>query len=361
MSARRCAGVACGRCSSPPGAAPIARLALRAAARTSLADGRRRGARRRRRAPRASGRSTVDVQVDAVEQRAAEPAAVAGEVRGRCSGTPGSPRPHGHGFVAATSMQRVGNSAARWPRTIVTCRPRAAGAAPRAPSARTPTARRGTARRGGRASPRPGRGARRRRPGRTRRSCGAARGRAAVDQPAARRRPATLWMRVTSIASVAGQRRQDRGQPPREHRLARARRAVQEQVVAAGRGDLSAGSGASCPRTSRRSAPSGLARRRGRCRRERGGGVAAQDRRHRARSPTPATATPSTSAASPAHSRGTMSPASPWRRAPSATASAPRHGRSSPPSDSSPKTAQRSTRSAGTGRSREQADAGARS
>ena len=32
------------------------------------------------------------------------------------------PRPHGHGFVAATSMKLVGSSAARCPRTIVTCR-----------------------------------------------------------------------------------------------------------------------------------------------------------------------------------------------------------------------------------------------
>ena len=48
--------------------------------------------------------------VDAVQQRAREAAAVAGEVRlaSTCSACP--PRPHGHGFEAATSMKRVGKT-----------------------------------------------------------------------------------------------------------------------------------------------------------------------------------------------------------------------------------------------------------
>ena len=63
---------------------------------------------------------------------------------------------------------------------------------------------------------------------------------------------------------------------------------------------------------------------------------------------TPATRRPSTRPASPARSRGSRSPSRPSRRAPSATLSVPRAGRSSPPSDSSPNTAQRASAAAGT-------------
>ena len=62
----------------------------------------------------------------------------------------------------------------------------------------------------------------------------------------------------------------------------------------------------------------------------------------------PAMTRSSTSAASRAHSRGTMRPAMPAWWAPWATASAPRQWRSSPVSDSSPKTAQRSSAPVGT-------------
>ena len=62
--------------------------------------------------------------------------------------------------------------------------------------------------------------------------------RALGDQAAAVCSPATEWMRVTSIASARGQRRQHAGEAPREHRLAGAGRAVHEEVVAAGGGDL---------------------------------------------------------------------------------------------------------------------------
>ncbi len=109
---------------------------------------------------------------------------------------------------------------------------------------------------------------------------------------------------------------------------------------------VSARIGAACPRTSRRSSPPRSRRLGAGVRRSAGGGSPRRIAATPARSATPATAIPSTSAASAAHSRGTISPSSPWRRAPSATASAPPQGRSSPPSDSSPNTAQRSTRSA---------------
>ena len=52
-----------------------------------------------------------------------------------------------------------------------------------------------------------------------------------------RARPRTLWMRVTSSASSRVERREDRRQPPREHRLAGARRAAQQHVMAARGGD----------------------------------------------------------------------------------------------------------------------------
>ena len=51
-------------------------------------------------------------------------------------------------------------------------------------------------------------------------------------------RPAAEWMRVISSASPASSGGQHAGEPPREHRLARARRADHEQVVAARCGDL---------------------------------------------------------------------------------------------------------------------------
>jgi hypothetical protein len=50
----------------------------------------------------------VEHEIDAVEQRAAEAPPVLGVLRVGAA-APGSPaKPHGHGFVAATSMKRVG-------------------------------------------------------------------------------------------------------------------------------------------------------------------------------------------------------------------------------------------------------------
>ena len=60
-----------------------------------------------------------------------------------------------------------------------------------------------------------------------------------ADQPGAgASRPAIEWMRVTSSARLVVERRQDPGQPPGEHRLADPGRAGEQQVVAAGGGDL---------------------------------------------------------------------------------------------------------------------------
>ena len=334
-----------GRCRRRPAGEPV-RLAL-ARVDHALADLGRGGA--------ASSRSAVGGR--ARRRRpgcrcgpAAGRTAGAGGGRGRprCSGSASSPRPHGHGFEAATSMKRVGKTITCWPRTIVDVAvlERLAQRL-EARARRTPTARRGTARRGGRASPRPGSGCGRRRRGRRPRSCGAARGTAA-GAPARRRRagPATDWMRVTSIASsgvsggrIDGRRRASIVLPvpggPCRNRLwppaAATSSAGDERVVAADVGEVGHRLGLGLGR--RR--PARPAARR----------VAAQHRRPpRSATSTPRTSTPGTSAASRARERGSTSRASPCRRAPSATASAPRIARTSPVSESSPTTAQPSTR-----------------
>ena len=96
-------------------------------------------------------------------------------------------KPHGHGFVAATSMKRVGKRSARWPRTIVT-RPSSSGwrSASRLGRGNSDSSsRNSTPWCASVASPGAGH-ARRRRPARTARSCGAARGTGrARDEPAA--------------------------------------------------------------------------------------------------------------------------------------------------------------------------------
>ena len=63
----------------------------------------------------------VDQQIHPVEQRTAQPPPMAPEFsfpHRQRSPTPANP--HGHGLVAATSMNLVGNTSARWARTIVT-------------------------------------------------------------------------------------------------------------------------------------------------------------------------------------------------------------------------------------------------
>ena len=108
--------------------------------------------------------------------------------------------------------------------------------APRARAAGTRRARRGAERRGARGSTSPGRGTA---PPPTTAAadapwCGARNGGAATSADAGGRVPAIEWIRVTSSASARLSGRQDPGQPAREHRLARARWAGEQQVVPAG-------------------------------------------------------------------------------------------------------------------------------
>ena len=67
--------------------------------------------------------------------------------------------------------------------------------------------------------------------------CGARNGRRS-GQRALGDQPATEWTIEVSSSSAGRQRRQDAGQARGQHRLARAGRADEQQVVAAGRGDL---------------------------------------------------------------------------------------------------------------------------
>ena len=323
-----------------PRALALARRARRARAR--LGRGRRAA---RPASSRSVGPLDVDEQVHAVEQRPAQPAAVAAQVglAAACSGRSTPANPHGHGLVAATSMNRVGNT-----QRALAADDRHAAVLERLAqrlersSAGTPTARRGTARRGGRGSPRPAAAARRRRPARTARSCGAARGTAAraISPPACS--PATLWIRVTSIASARVSGGRIDGSRRASIVLPVPGRALEQQVVAAGGGDLQrqqrrvVAADVGEVRARRRGAGCGRARRGQRRRlgapREHVGRGAQARRRRRPRGRRPA----------PPRARaraGRSAARSPARRAPSATASAPGESRSSPPSDSSPNTA----------------------
>ena len=152
-------------------------------------------------------------------------------------------KPHGHGFAASTSWNRAGNATAPRQR----CEHDLAGLE-RLPQrverrrARTPAPRRGTARRGGPATAAPGRASPTPPPTIAAGDavwCGARNG--GRRRPARGPRgsaPATEWIAVTSSDSVAVEVGQQPGQPLGEHRLAGARRAVQEQVVPARRRHL---------------------------------------------------------------------------------------------------------------------------
>ena len=95
-----------------------------------------RRARRRARAPR--GRGTVSSEVEAVEERPRELLAVALDAlrRARALRSAGSPRaPHGHRFIVANELKaRREDGAPADARNVRRTRPRAAGAAPRAPA-----------------------------------------------------------------------------------------------------------------------------------------------------------------------------------------------------------------------------------
>ena len=104
------------------------------------------------------GPGDLDPQVEPVEQRARQPAEVAGPgARVAPAGADGPPSPHGHGFVAPTSRNRAGSSTASRARPPAPRPPRAAGAGRRARRPGTRPSRRGTAPRGGRSDASPGR------------------------------------------------------------------------------------------------------------------------------------------------------------------------------------------------------------
>ena len=303
-----------------------------------------------RAAPRPTGAPTVTRDVDAVEQRAAEPALVAREVGRRAAARAPRPSRTGTGSTRRRACTRVGNTITPLARGRSTTRPSSSGWRSASSAGRgelgqlveeehAVVGERGLAGR---------RRARRRRPARTARSCGAARGTAARStSPPPPCSPAIEWMRVTSIASSRRQRRQQRraaagrasscpcpGGPCRKRLwppAAATSSAGIEPVVAA---DVARGP----------------ARRRlgGRRRRGLGSGSGAGSRSPRSTSTASCSvSTPSdlerrrTSAASRARARGTTAAGrARGARAPSAIASAPRIGRTSPVSDSSPTTAQ---------------------
>ena len=72
--------------------------------------------------------------------------------------------------------------------------------------------------------------------------CGSRNGGRMTRRPPASR-PATLWIMLTSSASRGARSGSKPGQPRRQHRLAGARRADQQQVMAAGGGDLHGAAG----------------------------------------------------------------------------------------------------------------------
>ena len=259
-----------------------------------------------------------------------------------------SPRPHGHGFDAATSMQRVGNSITRCERTIAT-RPsssgwRSASSAERANS--DSSSRNSTPWWASVISPGNGTVPPPTRPGGEIVWCGARNGRVST-RPPPECRPAIEWMRVTSIASarVSG------------GRIDGTRRAIIVLPVPGGpcRNRLwppaaatrIAGSSASCPRTSLMSGGSraaALVRLRRRLGERRHRGAAGEDVRHlvqrarrrRPRSPRRAPP-PAPGPPAPRSARGRA------RGCPARSPARPRIGRTSPVSDSSPANTQPST------------------
>ena len=163
--------------------------------------------------------------------------------------------------------------------------------------------------------------------------CGARNGGADQSGRPGGSRPATEWMRVTSSASSGVERRQDAGQAAREHRLAGARRPAEQQVVAAGGGDLER-----APRTLLSAhvgevGPSGLGAVQRRRRGSSGGGGSRSPRKYATASARCCTGTgsmPASADLGPDSAAQTRRRESPSRRAPSAAASAPRN-RPQPP------------------------------
>ena len=127
--------------------------------------------------------------------------------------------------------------------------PREAGGWPRARRGETRAARPERGRLGERARPRRDPAARRLRRDRAPRFHGAAREReGSPTRPApAGKTPATDWIFVASIASPRESPGQDRREASREHRLSGSRRTAEQNVVAAGRGDLESPAGDRLP------------------------------------------------------------------------------------------------------------------
>ena len=174
----------CARCTSTPVPSSAARWRSRAATTRVASAADEAGGRREE---LGVGALHGDEQVDAVEQRAAEAAAVARELAPRCSGSArAAAKPHGHGLVAATSMKRAGKTAralAADDRHAAVLQ-RLAQRLERRPRELGQLVEEQHAVVGELASP--GAGTRRRRPAPRRRWCGAARGTAA-RRPARRR------------------------------------------------------------------------------------------------------------------------------------------------------------------------------
>ncbi len=220
--------------------------------------------RRRLRGGRAGDRPgerprTRDVQVDAVDQRPRDLPSVARDRVERAAAGP----PRITAIAARAGVHRRDEEeVARERRTRRRAHdrrrvsPRAAGVSLRARRGGIPAARPGRARRGARAKSRRASGAEPPpiRPAKEM-PCGAATGKAALaEEPAAGAKHAgdANGSGSTSIASGASQAAGSR-QAPREHRLAGSRRAEQQEVVAARRGDLGARFAPAWPATSRKS------------------------------------------------------------------------------------------------------------
>ena len=304
-------------------------------------------------------REHLDLQVHPVQQRPGQPAQVAppGQRRARALvALRRSAIPHGQGLAASTSWNRAGNRSAPWrpvdhqlallqrlPQRVQRPRARTRGA-----SSRNSTPR--WAREAAPGPRQPGPAADERRRGR-----GVVR--VLERRPAQQaRRPGRACPRrectaVTSSACSSLEVGQQPGQPGGEHRLARARRPEQQQVVAARRGDLEACRASAWPTTSARSSRSPRA---GRCpapRRCRTAGhrprrPAASVRRSARRGAaattsasdrTATTSTPGTSRASAAFAAGTTTRGRPARTAASTAGRTPRTGCTRPSSPSSPR------------------------
>ena len=342
-----------GRAPTAAAARPRARAARRrracaAAARPRAGSRAGRPARDRRRMPptvrpRARPHAGAARRRRGRSGRAARATACRGTRSRRCAehvhSAPASPRaPHGQRFIVATSWKRAGNTARPAARAIATtpsssgCRSASSvgrGNSGSSSSSSTPWCAR-------LASPGPDAGPAADDRGRRRRVVRRAE-RAACARAALRRQEPGDGVDPRDLERrVGAERRQDPGQPPREHRLARARRPGEQQVVPAGGGDLER-----APRPL-------LAAHVGEVRHARaalppagrhgsgGSQLAAEVRDGLGEVARPARASTPASAASGADSGGHRSSSIPSRRAPSATARTPPTGRRRPSSASSP-------------------------